>query len=82
MKRHAQQPSNEVSNGALLAGCLASEGGLVPFLTLKKPTSVAVVFNWIVNDWYIYQGSIPLIHIREDSFFLCEIGNLPMPSKK
>ena len=59
MKRHAQQPSNEVNIGALPVGCLASEGRLIPLSTNKKPTSVAVLLNWIVNDWYLYQGSIP-----------------------
>ena len=36
MKRHAQQPSNEVSNGALPVVCLASEGGIVPLSTIKS----------------------------------------------
>ena len=53
MKRHIQQPSSEVSTGALPVGCIAnvvmhvgeSEGGLVPLSTIKKPTSVAVFLN-------------------------------------
>jgi len=44
MKRHTQQPSSEVSTGALPVGCIAnvvmhvgeSEGGLVPLSTIKK----------------------------------------------
>jgi hypothetical protein len=40
-----------------------SEGGLVPLSTIKKPTLVVVFLNWIVNDWRLYEGSTPSIHI-------------------
>ena len=44
MERYTQQPSSEVSTGALPVGCIAnvvmhvgeSEGGLVPLSTIKK----------------------------------------------
>ena len=42
---------------------LGESGWTGALVNHRKPTSLAVFLNWIVNNWCLYQGSIPWIYI-------------------